>query len=114
MRSFALTGYSTLLLSDVSEARMPDAMTLFSVMFQLFAGLGVVAGTLALRLGTPLSDAMAWGGGPLSAFRIAFVLLAVTAAGAWVTALRLAPKAGAALLPARSRQPEQAAVAETT
>jgi EmrB/QacA subfamily drug resistance transporter len=98
-RSIGLTAYSTIALSDIPPANMREANALNATTGQLSAGLGVVVATLALKLGG------VWSGDAedLTAFRIAFALVSLSAVVALVVALRLDRTAGDEIRTARQR-----------
>ncbi len=88
-RSVGFTAYNTIAFADVPADRMTSANTLMSTVQELGAGLGVAVGALLVRLGgTALSPA----GG--SAYRFAFVVLAVLLAGSAAEAIALPRTAG--------------------
>jgi EmrB/QacA subfamily drug resistance transporter len=91
-RSVGSTGYSTMVYSDVPEHRMGHANTLQATTLQLSTGLGVALGAIALRAGTPISEALGDGNG--DAFTVAFLILAAFSLLATIGALRLHPSAG--------------------
>lgn len=97
-RSLGLTGYSTLAFADIPPERMRDANTLNATAFQMAAGLGVAAATVALRAGGPIGDAMVGrGSGSAAAYGVAFCLLALGALVAVAGAVRLPPSTGDAI-----------------
>jgi EmrB/QacA subfamily drug resistance transporter len=91
-RSVGSTGYATMVFSDVPEHRMSHANVLQSTAQQLSFGLGVALGAVALRVGTPVSEAL--GGSGDDAFTVAFAIVAAFSLLATVGALRLHSSAG--------------------
>jgi EmrB/QacA subfamily drug resistance transporter len=96
-RSVGGTGYTTVAFTDIPERQMRDASTLQVTVQQLCLGLGVAVAAAALRAGGPIGALFHGGAGPETAYSIAFVLLAVIALLATVSALRLHPSAGEVL-----------------
>ena len=91
-RSIGFSAYNSLQFADIDPADLADANTLSSTLQQVAAGLGVAVGALLLRLsdralGTPAT-------GPITAYGLAFVLLAVIMMQPLVQALRLHRAAG--------------------
>ncbi|HET9871298.1 MAG TPA: MFS transporter [Propionibacteriaceae bacterium] len=91
-RSIGFSAYNSLQFADIDAAGLADANTLSSTLSQVAAGLGVAVGALLLRLSgealrTPDS-------GPLTAYGLTFVLLAVILMQPLVQALRLSRTAG--------------------
>jgi MFS family permease len=99
-RSVGFTVYSTVGLADMPPELMRDANTLAATSTQLAGGLAIAVATVALRIGG------AFGAG-LTAYTIAFCLLALIAAGTAVEALRMDRTAGDAAR--RQRAPAPAA-----
>ncbi|WP_327356954.1 MFS transporter [Streptomyces sp. NBC_01304] len=87
-RSLALTGYSTLAFSETPPGQLRDANALSATAQQLSAGLGVAAATVALHVGTAVTDS------PAGAYATAFLLLAGLALTATAGAVRLSSGAG--------------------
>jgi EmrB/QacA subfamily drug resistance transporter len=96
-RSVAMTGYSTLALSDVPGEQMRAANALFSTAQQLFTGLAVALATIALRVGHLLGGALGASDRQRAAYAVAFLAVAAVAGLATAVALRLHPTAGDAL-----------------
>jgi hypothetical protein len=63
--------------ADVEPARMTHANTLNSTLQELGAGLGVAVGAFLVGISWTLAEPAGLGAGPDTAFRVAFVLLAV-------------------------------------
>lgn len=82
-----------------------DANTLQATAQQLAVGLGVPAGTVALRAGRPLGALLPVAAGLGSAYTIAFLLLAMASLLATAGALRSHPDAGSAASRGRAREP---------
>ncbi|MFC1409741.1 MFS transporter [Streptacidiphilus sp. N1-12] len=100
-RSLGLTCYSVIAFSDVPAELMRDANTLAATQQQTATGLGVVAATVALRIGQSLTGPSARlfpGLSPAAvSYGTAFVLLALLILGATAGALRLSTGAGDAV-----------------
>ena len=99
-RSVGFTVYSTVGLADMPPELMRDANTLAATSTQLAGGLAIAVATVALRIGG------AFGAG-LTAYTVAFCLLALIAAGTAAEALRMDRTAGDAAR--RQRTPAPAA-----
>jgi EmrB/QacA subfamily drug resistance transporter len=94
-RSMQFTTLNTLAFTDVPQPQMSGANTLFSMMNQMGSGLGIAAGAVSLRLGGLLhSSADAVTGRD---FQIAFCVVALLAASAYLDFCGLAPDAADAL-----------------
>ncbi|GAA3608016.1 MFS transporter [Gibbsiella greigii] len=89
-RSMQFTALNTIAFSDVPQAQMSSANTLFSTAFQLAMGLGIALGAIAWRIG----EAMAPAADAAMPFRIAFLVVAATALLAVVDSAMLKPGAG--------------------
>lgn len=89
-RSMQFTALNTIAFSDVPQVLMSSANTLFSTAFQLAMGLGIALGAIAWRIG----EAIAPVAEPATAFRIAFLVVAVTSLLAVVDSVMLKPDAG--------------------
>lgn len=99
-RSMQFTALNTIGFADVPQAQMRDATTLFSVLQQMNAGMGIAVGALALGVaealrGTDPAEVAA------ADFRLAFWLIAALAMAAVLDSLRLPADAGARVLHAR-------------
>jgi EmrB/QacA subfamily drug resistance transporter len=94
-RSMQYTTLNTLAFADVPQPRMSGANTLFSMLNQMAAGVGIAIGAIALRLAGLLHPADATV--TTSDFRIAFSVVAVLAMAALFDFRRLAPDAADAL-----------------
>ncbi|WP_375479286.1 MFS transporter [uncultured Jatrophihabitans sp.] len=88
-RSLGLTSYNALSFSEVPEDQMRHANSLAATVQQLFAGLGVAAATVALRVGAPIGSAVFGRHTPATPYTIAFLLLALVALLATAQAFRL-------------------------
>jgi EmrB/QacA subfamily drug resistance transporter len=110
-RSVSLTCYSTIAFSDTPPEQIRDANTLQATAQQLAVGLGVPIGAVALRAGGALDGVLPGATTAVSAYSVAFLLLAIVALGGTVGALRLHPDAGAAVTQRAGgrRDPEPAA-----
>jgi hypothetical protein len=80
--------YSTVGLADMAPELMRDANTMYATSMQLGAGLAIAVATVALRIGGLFP------GGGVSAYTVAFCLLALIAVGNTVEALRMDRTAG--------------------
>ncbi|MGC4028491.1 MAG: MFS transporter [Steroidobacteraceae bacterium] len=89
-RSMQFTALSSIAFSDVPQAQMPHANTLFSTVFQLAMGLGVALGAIAWRIG----ESIAPGADAATPFRIAFLVVAAVSLLAVADVLRLKPGVG--------------------
>ncbi|OZI29978.1 MFS transporter [Bordetella genomosp. 10] len=96
-RSLQFTAYNTIGFADVPQDHMRDATTLFSVLQQMNAGMGIALGALALSLARLLhgSEAGQAGAGD---FRLAFWLIAALALAGTVDSWRLPKDAGQRVL----------------
>jgi EmrB/QacA subfamily drug resistance transporter len=95
-RSVSFTAYNTITFADVPASGTAAANTLAATLFQLTVGVGAAAAALAVRAGDPLAASLGLTG-PLGAYHVAFVLLAVLAATAVAEAVLLPRDAGSAL-----------------
>jgi EmrB/QacA subfamily drug resistance transporter len=93
-RSAALTVYNTVGLAEMDPALMRDANTLAATTTQLASGLAIAAATVALRLGGALGRLLPGAATGETAYKVAFLLLALVAVVATTQALRLHPHAG--------------------
>jgi EmrB/QacA subfamily drug resistance transporter len=93
-RSVGFTTYNSLAFADVEPADMTHANTLNSTLQELGAGLGVAVGAFLVGIGGTLAGPAGLSTGVDTAYRVAFVLLAVVLAIPAVSALRLAHNAG--------------------
>ena len=96
-RSLGLTCYSVITFSDVPGDLMRDANTLSATQQQTAAGLGVVAATVALRIGDSATGLFPGLAAPTVAYGTAFCVLALLVLGATAGVLRLRPGAGDAV-----------------
>jgi hypothetical protein len=99
-RSVGFTVYGTVGLADMPPELMRDANTLAATSTQLAGGLAIAVATVALRIGGVF-------GTGLTAYTVAFCLLALIAAGTAAEALRMDRAAGDAAR--RQRTPAPAA-----
>lgn len=76
-RSVGFSAYNSVAFSDVPTEKMTHANTLHATLQELGAGLGIAVGALLVRLGDPVSAALGLAETPATAYRVAFVLLAV-------------------------------------
>jgi EmrB/QacA subfamily drug resistance transporter len=95
-RSMQFTGFSTFSFCDVPPERMSGASTLSSILLQMSAGLGVALGAVLIRVGSICFPAE---GHAISAtaFRLAFLGMAVISAIGLLDLLPLPRNAGAAV-----------------
>ncbi|WP_375502504.1 MFS transporter [uncultured Jatrophihabitans sp.] len=108
-RSLGLTSYNALSFSEVPEDQMRHANSLAATVQQLFAGLGVAAATVALRVGAPIGSAVFGSRAPATPYTIAFLLLALVALLATAQAFRLPRDIGDA-----ARQPHRPPTTDRT
>jgi MFS family permease len=95
LRSIGFTAYNTIAFADIPAEEMTNANTLAAAVQQLTMGLGVAAGSLALRVGGALPDGLfAGSSSPRTAFGVAFALMAVLTFLAAAESLRLDRRAG--------------------
>ncbi|WP_338762422.1 MFS transporter [Massilia sp. METH4] len=90
-RSMQFTALNTLAFANVPSAQMSGASTLFSVLAQVNAGLGIAAAALLLKLG----ELAGWGGGSPLTFRVALLAMGAVALAGVADSLRLPADAGA-------------------
>jgi EmrB/QacA subfamily drug resistance transporter len=76
-RSVGFSAYNSVAFSDVPTEKMTHANTLHATLQELGAGLGIAVGALLVRLGDPISQALGLTESPATAYRVAFVLLAL-------------------------------------
>jgi hypothetical protein len=93
-RSIGGTGYMTIAFTDVPDEQLRDANTLQATVQQLAMGFGVAVATIALQAGHPLARLFIGDGKLVSAYAVAFILLALLSLVATAAALRLHPSAG--------------------
>ncbi|EHQ8971375.1 multidrug efflux MFS transporter [Escherichia coli] len=99
-RSMQFTALNTIAFSDVPQAQMSSANTLFSTAFQIAMGLGIALGAIAWRIG----EAVAPGTEPATAFRVAFLVVAVTSLLAVIDSIMLKSDAGNHVAKAPSKE----------
>ncbi|TWI67291.1 EmrB/QacA subfamily drug resistance transporter [Pseudoduganella lurida] len=90
-RSMQYTALNTLAFAEIPSEQMTGASTLFSVLAQVNAGLGIAAGAVMLQVAAMLG----WGSHDAASFRLALCAMGVMAALSIVDSLRLPPDAGA-------------------
>jgi EmrB/QacA subfamily drug resistance transporter len=103
-RSVGFTAYNTIAFADVPGDEMTDANTLSSTVQQVASGFGVAVGAVALSAGRPLA-ALVGESGPVAAFHIAFLVIAVIALVPFIEALVLSRSAGENIRPDRPLNP---------
>jgi hypothetical protein len=96
-RSVGFSAYNSVAFADVPTDRMSHANTLHATLQELGAGLGIAVGALLVRLGDPVGDALGLSETPATAYRVAFVLLAVLMIAPLVEALTMPASAGSAV-----------------
>jgi len=99
-RSLGFTAYNTIAFADISPDRTTPANTLASTIQQVASGFGVAVGAVALRTGQALAGLWA-AKGAVTAFHIAFVILAILALIAIVETLLVSRTAGDNVRPIR-------------
>ncbi|MBB5193674.1 EmrB/QacA subfamily drug resistance transporter [Silvimonas terrae] len=95
-RSMQFTGFSTFSFCDIPPERMSGASTLSSILTQMSAGLGVALGAVMLRAASVWFPA-AGHGVSVTAFRLAFLGMALISAAGLLDLLPLPRNAGAAV-----------------
>lgn len=93
-RSMQFTALNTIAFSDMPQARMATANTLFSTAFQVAMGLGIALGAVGVRLGHWLAGPLGLGQVPAIEYRLAFVLIGLVSLMGLIDALKLDPAAG--------------------
>jgi sugar phosphate permease len=96
-RSVGFSAYNSVAFSDVPTEQMTHANTLHATLQELGAGLGIAVGALLVRLGDPVSAALGLSETPATAYRVAFVLLAVIMLAPLIEAITMPRSAGAAV-----------------
>ncbi len=91
-RSVGFSAYNSLQFADIEPTDLAEANTLSSTLQQVAAGLGVAVGALLLGLSDQVVNPLV--AGPITAYGLAFVLLAVIMMQPLVQALRLHRSAG--------------------
>jgi EmrB/QacA subfamily drug resistance transporter len=93
-RSVGFSAYNSVAFADVPTDKMTHANTLHATLQELGAGLGIAVGALLVRLGDPISQGLDLAQSPATAYRIAFVLLAVIMLIPLIEALTMPASAG--------------------
>ena len=96
-RSVGFSAYNSVAFSDVPTEKMTHANTLHATLQELGAGLGIAVGALLVRLGDPISQALGLTESPATAYRVAFVLLALLLLVPLVEDILLPRSAGSAV-----------------
>jgi MFS family permease len=96
-RSVGFSAYNSVAFSDVPTEQMTHANTLHATLQELGAGLGIAVGALLVRLGDPVSEALGLTESPATAYRVAYVLLAVLLLFPLFEALTMPASAGGAV-----------------
>ena len=96
-RSVGFSAYNSVAFSDVPTEKMTHANTLHATLQELGAGLGIAVGALLVRLGDPISQALGLTESPATAYRVAFVLLALLLMVPLVEDILLPRSAGSAV-----------------
>jgi hypothetical protein len=109
-RSTSLTCYSTIAFADTPDEQIRDANTLQATAQQLSVGLGPSLGAIALRAGGPLGRLVPGSTGPLSAYSVAFLLLAAVALIATAAAFRMPTDAGSSVTRRSNGEPAPVSV----
>jgi EmrB/QacA subfamily drug resistance transporter len=99
-RSVGFTAYNTIAFADIPDTEMTSANTLASTVQQVASGFGVAVGALALTAGRPLA-ALVGAGTEVSAFHVAFLIIAVLALVPVIESIVLSRDAGSAIRPQR-------------
>jgi EmrB/QacA subfamily drug resistance transporter len=106
-RSMQFTALNTIGFADVPQSQMRDATTLFSVLQQMNAGMGIAVGALLLSLAEQWHGTAAGHATP-GDFQLAFWMIACVALLATVDSVLLPANAGSRVLVAQKRKSEQA------
>jgi hypothetical protein len=101
-RSMQFTALNTIGFADVPPAHMRDATTLFSVMQQMNAGMGIAVGALALSIAEAIHGSVA-GAVSVGDFQLGFWLITAVALLAVADSLLLPADAGATVLARKLR-----------
>ena len=96
-RSVGFSAYNSIAFADVPTGQITPANTLHATLQELGAGLGIAVGALLVRVGDPISAALGLSETPATAYRIAFVLLAVLLLAPLIEAITMPSSAGAAV-----------------
>jgi len=96
-RSLQFTAYNTIGFADVPKEHMRDATTLFSVLQQMNAGMGIAIGALALSI-AGLLHGSASGQASTNDFRLAFWIVAALALAGTIDSCLLPRNAGERVL----------------
>ena len=96
-RSVGFSAYNSVAFADVPTDRMTHANTLHATLQELGAGLGIAVGALLVRVGDPVSAALGLSDTPATAYRVAFVLLALLLLAPLVEAITMPRSAGGAV-----------------
>ncbi|HEY5115774.1 MAG TPA: MFS transporter, partial [Nakamurella sp.] len=96
-RSVGFSAYNSIAFADVPTGQITPANTLHATLQELGAGLGIAVGALLVRVGDPISAALGLSETPATAYRIAFVLLAVLLLAPLIEAITVPSSAGAAV-----------------
>jgi EmrB/QacA subfamily drug resistance transporter len=102
-RSMQFTALNTIGFADVSQRQMRDATTLFSVLQQMNAGMGIAIGALALSVAETIRRGSA-GAASAGDFHLAFWFIAAMALLAVIDSARLTRTAGTGILAKRNAQ----------
>jgi Major Facilitator Superfamily len=103
-RSVGFTAYNSVAFADIDRDEMTHASTLNSTLQELGAGIGVAIAALFVRLGEPLGRAVGLAATPDTAYRIAFLLLALLLLPPLVEGVLLDRAAGDAVTGHRARR----------
>ncbi len=93
-RSMHFTALNTIAFADIPQPQMTAANTLFSTVFQLAMGLGIALGAVAIRLGGWAAPHLGLAQLPAASFRLAFLVVALTALFGLIDSWHLARNAG--------------------
>jgi EmrB/QacA subfamily drug resistance transporter len=108
-RSMQFTALNALAFSEVPQAQMSSANTLFSTGFQLALGLGIAVGALAIRVSEWLVPHIGLTHWPAAPYRLAFVMVAMVSLLGVLDSLGLKADAGDNISrPAKAPQPATA------
>ncbi|HTR06044.1 MAG TPA: MFS transporter [Paraburkholderia sp.] len=108
VRSMQFTALNTIGFADIPQPQMRDATTLFSVLQQMNAGMGIAVGALALSIAEALRGTHA-GTASTADFHLAFWLITALAALGVVDSVLLPRSAGAHILARRKNEASERA-----
>lgn len=93
-RSMQFTALNTLAFTDIAQAQMSPANTLFSTMSQLSLGMGIALGAIAIRIGEWAAPLIGIGDAPGVAYRLAFLVIGLVSLAGMLDIFALKRDAG--------------------